>query len=61
MTTPRATAPRPVTRRDASFALDPYRVEDCTWTREQILRARGYPVARRRTRRRSSAVCRETS
>lgn len=32
------THPHPGTRR---LALDPYRIEDTTWTREEILRARG--------------------
>lgn len=43
----RATDPRPSRR----LALDPYRVEDITWTRTELLRARGQLPEQRAQRR----------
>ena len=40
ITPPRVHHPRASQR----LALDPYRVEDMTWTRSEILAARGYAV-----------------
>jgi hypothetical protein len=41
---------RPGHPRSRRLALDPYRVDDMTFTREEILRARGMLPAKRRRR-----------
>lgn len=56
-TTTRTTTATAVTRPRGStrLAIDPYRIEEMTWTRTELLRARGQlPVPTRRPRRRPS-------
>jgi len=48
----KAVAHRPTSRR---FAIDPYRIEDIAWTREEILRARGIDPSRHHRPRRAAA------
>jgi hypothetical protein len=42
--------------RSAAFKLDPYLIDECTFTRGEILRARGMLTARRRPARRARAA-----
>jgi hypothetical protein len=50
------TAHHAAPHRSAAFKLDPYLIDECTFTRGEILRARGMVTARRRPTRRTRAV-----